>query len=84
MRRDGLYRLQTNTPVEQVSSAEVLAHYKNSRQLQCIRLGRLEVQGQSLKTKVTRIPKNLKAILGKLGLLPLLAQETEGHGKEEY
>jgi hypothetical protein len=50
MRRDGLYRLQTNTPVEQVSSAEVLAHYKNSRQLQCIRLGRLEVQGQSLKT----------------------------------
>ena len=134
-RRDGLYLLQTNTPVEQVSSAGVLAHYKNLlevedafchlkdylrvrpvfhyrpdrvrnhvricflaywltakldtqwrqkgqtievhsllRQLQSIRLGRLEVQGQSLKTKVTRVPKDLNTILGKLGLLPLFAQ----------
>jgi transposase len=134
MRRDGLYLLHTNTAVEQVSAAGVLAHYKNLlevedafchlkdylrvrpvfhyrpdrvrnhmricflaywltakietqwrqkgqtmevhnllRQLQSIRLGRLEVNGQSLKTKVTRVPKDLNAILGKLGLLELFA-----------
>ncbi|NNM89066.1 MAG: hypothetical protein HKL95_11190 [Phycisphaerae bacterium] len=41
------------------------------RRLQSIRLGRLEVQGQSLKTKVTRVPKDLNAILGKLEMLAL-------------
>ena len=44
------------------------------RQLQPIRLGRLEVAGQTLKTKVTRVPKDLNAILGQLGLLPLFTQ----------
>ncbi len=44
------------------------------RQLQTIRLGRLEVAGQTLKTKVTRVPKDLNAILGQLGLLPLFTQ----------
>jgi transposase len=44
------------------------------RQLQCIRLGRLEVGGQALKTVVTRVPKDLNAILDKLGLLPLFTQ----------
>ena len=44
------------------------------RQLQSIRLGRLEVQGQSLKTKVTRVPKDLNAVLEKLALLPLFTQ----------
>jgi hypothetical protein len=36
------------------------------RPLQTIRLGRLEVKGQSLKIKVTRVPKDLNAILGKV------------------
>jgi transposase len=133
--RDGLYLLGTNTTPEQVSTAGVVAHYKNLlevedafchlkdylrvrpvfhhrpdrvrnhvricflaywlsaklqtqwrhrgqtievhnllRQLQTIRLGRLEVQGQTLQTKVTRVPKDLNAILGQLGMLPLFTQ----------
>ena len=44
------------------------------RQLQTIRLGRLEVKGQSLKIKVTRVPRDLNAILSKLGLLELFTQ----------
>jgi transposase len=44
------------------------------RQLQTIRLGRLEVNGKSLKTKVTRVPKDLNDILSKLGLLELFTQ----------
>ncbi len=44
------------------------------RQLQTIRLGRLEVNGKRLKTKVTRVPKDLNAILGQLELLPLFTQ----------
>ena len=44
------------------------------RQLQTIRLGRLEVNGKSLKIKVTRVPRDLNAILGKLGLLELFTQ----------
>jgi len=133
--RDGLYLLGTNTTVEQVPAAGVLAHYKNLlevedafchlksylgarpvfhrrpdrvrnhvricflaywlsaklevewrqkgqtvevhnllRQLQCIRLGRLEVGGRALKTVVTQVPKDLNGTLDKLGLLPLFSQ----------
>jgi transposase len=43
------------------------------RQLQCIRLGRLEVGGKAFKTAVTQVPKDLNATLAKLGLLPLFA-----------
>jgi hypothetical protein len=43
------------------------------RQLQCIRLGNLEVAGKALKTDVTRVPKDMNALLDKLGLLPLFA-----------
>ena len=41
------------------------------RQLQSIRLGRLELDGQTLKTMVTRVPKDLNSTLSQLGLLPL-------------
>ena len=41
------------------------------RQLQSIRLGRLELDGQTLKTMVTRVPKDLNGTLNQLGLLPL-------------
>jgi hypothetical protein len=43
------------------------------RQLQTIRLGRLEVEGKPFKTMVTQVPKDLNAILSKLGLLPLFS-----------
>ena len=43
------------------------------RQLQCIRLGRLELGGKAFKTVVTRVPKEMNATLDKLGLLPLFA-----------
>jgi hypothetical protein len=43
------------------------------RQLQSIRLGRLEVGGKVLKTVATQVPKDLNALLDKLNLLPLFA-----------
>jgi transposase len=43
------------------------------RQLQSIRLGRLELDGKTLKTMVTQVPKDLNATLNQLGLLPLFA-----------
>ncbi len=44
------------------------------RQLQTIRLGRLEVQGKPFKTMVTQVPRDLNRVLSKLGLLPLFSQ----------
>ena len=43
------------------------------RQLQTIRLGRLELGGKSFKTMVSQVPKDLNATLNKLSLLPLFA-----------
>lgn len=43
------------------------------RQLQTIRLGRLELDGKRFKTMVTRVPKDLNALLNKLDLLTLFA-----------
>ena len=43
------------------------------RQLQTIRLGRLQLDGKRFKTMVTRVPKDLNATLNKLDLLPLFA-----------
>jgi transposase len=44
------------------------------RQLQSIRLGRLEVAGKAVKSLVTQVPKDLNPTLSKLGLLPLFSQ----------
>jgi transposase len=44
------------------------------RQLQTIRLGRLEVAGKALKTLVTQVPNDLNPTLNKLGLLSLFSQ----------
>jgi transposase len=44
------------------------------RQLQTIRLGSLEVEGKPFKTMVTQVPRDLNAILSKLGLLPRFSQ----------
>jgi len=43
------------------------------RQLQSIRLGRLELGGKAFKTLLTQVPKDMNATLDKLGLLPLFA-----------
>lgn len=43
------------------------------RQLQCIRIGRLEQGGKIFKTVVTQIPKDLNATIEKLGLIPIFA-----------
>ncbi len=44
------------------------------RQLQTIRLGRLEVAGKLFKTMVTQVPRELNGILGRLGLLSLFSE----------
>jgi len=44
------------------------------RQLQTIRLGRLEVQGKPLKMMVPQVPPDLNPTLSKLDLLPLFSQ----------
>jgi transposase len=43
------------------------------RQLQCIRLGRLELAGKAFKTVVTQVPKDMNATLDKLGLASIFA-----------
>jgi transposase len=51
------------------------------RQLQSIRLGRLELGGGTFKTMVTQVPKDLNDMLAKLDLLELFAKPpawTEG------
>jgi len=51
------------------------------RQLQSIRLGRLELGGETFKTMVTQVPKDLNDMLAKLDLLGLFAKPpawTEG------
>ncbi len=51
------------------------------RQLQSIRLGRLELGGEACKMMVTQVPKDLNEALARLDLLPLFAKPptwTEG------
>ena len=51
---------------------ELIAQGLRGREL--VELESLEVKGQSLKIKVTRVPKDLNAILSKPGLLELFTQ----------
>jgi transposase len=44
------------------------------RQLQSIRLGRLEVAGKALRTVVTQVPKDLNQLLARLELLRIFSQ----------
>ncbi len=53
---------------------QTIAVHNLLRQLQSIRLGRLQVEGKTLKTLVTQVPKDLNPLISKLGLLPLFAQ----------
>jgi transposase len=68
------YWLSAKLDVQWRQKDQTIEVHNLLRQLQAIRLGRLEVEGKALKTKVTRVPKDLNATLSKLGLLPLFAQ----------
>jgi len=67
------YWLSAKLELEWRRKDETIEVHNLLRQLQCIRLGRLEVGGKVLKTGVTRVPKDMNALLDKLGLLPLFA-----------
>jgi hypothetical protein len=67
------YWLSAKLELEWRRKDETIEVHNLLRQLQCIRLGRLEVGGKVLKTDVTRVPKDMNALLAKLGLLPLFA-----------
>ena len=60
---------------------QVMEVHNLLRQLQSIRLGRLELGGGTFKTMVTQVPEDLNDRLAKLDLLGLLAMPpawTEG------
>ena len=68
------YWLSAKLDVQWRQKDQTIEVHNLLRQLQSIKLGRLEVDGKTLKTNVTRVPKDLNAILNRLGLLPLFAQ----------
>src|SRR2546425_2215974 len=68
------YWLSAKLDVQWRQKEQTIEVHNLLRQLQSIRLGRLQVEGKTFKTKVTHVPKDLNATLNKLGLLPLFAQ----------
>jgi transposase len=68
------YWLSSKLDVQWRQKEQTIEVHNLLRQLQSIRLGRLEVGGKTFKTMVTHVPKDLNATLNKLGLLPLFAQ----------
>jgi transposase len=67
------YWLSAKLEVQWRQKDQTIEVHNLLRQLQCIRLGYLEIEGKTLKTVVTRVPQELNPLLEKLGLLPLLA-----------
>ena len=67
------YWLSAKLELEWRRKDETIEVHNLLRQLQSIRLGRLEVGGKVLKTDVTRVPKDMNPLLAKLDLLPLFA-----------
>jgi len=67
------YWLSAKLELQWRQQDETIEVHNLLRQLQCIRLGRLEVAGKVLKTQVTQVPSDMNATLAKLGLLPLFA-----------
>jgi transposase len=68
------YWLSARLNVQWRQKGQTIEVHNLLRQLQTIRLGRLEVGGKTFKTKVTHVPKDLNATLNQLGLLPLFRQ----------
>jgi len=67
------YWLSAKLEVQWRQKDQTIEVHNLLRQLQSIRLGRLEVGGKIFKTMVTQVPKDLNGTLDKLGLLPLFA-----------
>lgn len=67
------YWLSAKLDVQWRQKDQTIEVHNLLRQLQSIRLGRLAVQGQTFKTMVTQVPKDLNTTLNKLALLPLFA-----------
>jgi transposase len=67
------YWLSAKLELQWRQKDETIEVHNLLRQLQCIRLGRLELGGKAFKTVVTQVPKELNSLLHKLGLLPLFA-----------
>ena len=71
------YWLSAKLDVQWRAKDQTIEVHNLLRQLQTIRLGRLEVNGKIFKSKVTRVPKDLNATLSKLGLLPLFSEPPD-------
>src|SRR2546421_2108840 len=67
------YWLSAKLEVQWRQKDQTIEVHNLLRQLQSIRLGRLEVGGKVFKSMVTQVPKDLNGTLDKLGLLPLFA-----------
>ena len=67
------YWLSAKLQLEWGQKDQTIEVHNLLRQLQTIRLGRLELAGSPFKTVVTQVPKDLNTTLSKLGLLPLFA-----------
>jgi Transposase DDE domain len=68
------YWLSAKLQVQWHQQDQTIEVHNLLRQLQTIRLGRLAVGGKTFTIKVTQVPRDLNAILNRLGLLPLFSQ----------
>jgi transposase len=75
------YWLSAKLELEWRQKDQTIEVHNLLRQLQSIRLGRLELGGKTFKMMMTQVPKDLNDTLAKLNLLPLFAKPptwTEG------
>ncbi len=75
------YWLSAKLELEWRQKDQTIEVHNLLRQLQSIRLGRLELSGETFKMMMTQVPKDLNDTLAKLDLLPLFAKPptwTEG------
>ena len=75
------YWLSAKLELEWRQKDQTIEVHNLLRQLQSIRLGRLELGGATFKMMVTQVPKDLNETLARLNLLPLFAKPppwTEG------
>ena len=67
------YWLSAKLELQWRQKDQIIEIHNLLRQLQSIRMGRLELGGKAFKTLLTQVPKDMNATLDKLGLLPLFA-----------
>ncbi len=68
------YWLSAKLEMEWRQKDQTIEVHNLLRQLQSIRLGRLEFEGKTLKTVVTQVPKDLNELLDKFGLSSIFTQ----------